>query len=252
MVQAGKGVSSRRDKATVAVTALGNTEAAAHRAIELLQESGFQTVAFHASGAGGSAMEELIRRGMIDAVLDLTLHELTEEVLNVGAYVPVTPGRLDAACRKGIPVVAATGAMEYLCFGPKSSIPAHLQDRVIYMHNPYNANLKITHQELVRVAEVLAERLNRAAGPAALFVPRLAWSVYGSEGGPFHDPEGIEVFIDTLRRHLEAAVDFNVLEYGINDGRFASACVSQLKLYLTEEAGAAPGHSRRDSHEYSG
>jgi uncharacterized protein (UPF0261 family) len=216
------------------VTALGNTEIAASRAIDLLRDGGHRTVAFHASGAGGSAMEELIRSGMIDAVLDLTPHELTEEVLRVGAYVPVTPGRMGAAAEMGIPIVASTGAMEYLCFGPRSSIPEHMQDRVIYMHNPYNANLKINHEELAQVAEVLAERLNRATGPAALLVPRRSWSVYGGEGGPFHDPEGIELFIETLRGNLAEAVDFDVLECGINDAEFASACAGKLIQFLAE------------------
>ena len=74
------------------MTALGNTEPAVVQATRLLRETGFQVIAFHASGAGGSAMEELIEEGVIQAVLDLTPHELTEEVVGAGAYVPVRPG----------------------------------------------------------------------------------------------------------------------------------------------------------------
>ena len=84
----------------IAVTALGNTEPAVNQAMKLLREAGFQVIAFHASGAGGSAMEELIEEGIIHGVLDLTPHELTEEVVGAGAYLPVKPGRLRTAGRK--------------------------------------------------------------------------------------------------------------------------------------------------------
>ncbi len=228
MVDAGAAVYPDPDKTTVAVTALGNTEQAAHNAIELLRTRGYQVVAFHASGAGGSAMEELISADMIDAVLDLTLHELTEEVMNVGAYVPVTPGRLSVALEKGVPVVAATGGMEYLCFGPRSSIPEQMQDHVIYMHNPYNANVKIDEDELERVAAELARRFNKGAARAALFLPRKAWSVYGAEGGPFHDPEGIQRFAARLEETLDPGVEYRSFELEINDTEFAAACVDRL------------------------
>ena len=33
-------------------------------------------------------MEELIEQGVIHGVLDLTPHELTEEVVGAGAYIP--------------------------------------------------------------------------------------------------------------------------------------------------------------------
>lgn len=234
MVDAGSPVQLDTGQKIIAVTALGNTERGAHKATELLQQAGYQVVTFHASGAGGSAMEELIASGMINAVLDLTLHELTEEVMGVGAYVPVTPGRLTVALERGIPVVAATGGMEYLCFGPRSSIPKELQDRVTYMHNRYNANLKINHEELQRVADVLAERMNTAGANAALFVPRRAWSVYGDEGGPFHDPEGIDLFIARLQQRLRPDVSFRVLDTSINDDEFATACVHQLRQYLDQ------------------
>jgi len=42
-------------------------------------------------------MEELVEAGSIKAVFDLTPHELAEEVIGKGAYVPVKPGRMTAA-----------------------------------------------------------------------------------------------------------------------------------------------------------
>lgn len=232
MVESGARIERPPGRKTIAISALGNTEQAVHRAVERLQALGYETVAFHASGAGGSAMEELVEAGMIDAVLDLTPHEVTEEVMGVGIYVPVRPGRLTAAMRRGIPVVLATGGMEYICFGPRASIPEELQSRTIYMHNPYNANLKINHQELQKVAKEFSTRLNQSRGKVCLLVPQRGWSVYGAAGGPFHDEEGIALFIDTVRDHLSPAVELRLLDYNINDPEFVDACLDRLLEHL--------------------
>lgn len=179
---------------TIAVTTLGNTEPAASRVVKSLQARGFQVVAFHASGAGGSAMEDLIEEGLIHGVLDLTTHELTEEVVGAGAYRPVNPGRLTKAGAKGIPQVVSTGGLEYLCFGLRESIPMRLRKRRITMHNPYNANVKVSRSEMAVVGGVMAERLNAAVGPTAVLIPLKGWSVYGAPGGVLYDGEGNRMF----------------------------------------------------------
>ena len=188
---------------TIGVTALGNTEPAVNQAVNLLHDKGFQVIPFHASGAGGSAMEELIEEEIIHGVLDLTPHELTEEVVGAGAYQPVKSGRLKAAGTKGIPQVVSTGGMEYLCFGPKESIPPRFRNRKIYMHNPYNANVKASRKEMAQVGKIMAERLNQARGPTAVMIPLRGWSIYGAKGGPLHDAAGYKVFLEALKNHLK-------------------------------------------------
>ena len=123
MTANGETISLHHGKKNIAISAFGNTEPAVQRISALLNEKGFHVIAFHASGAGGTAKEELIEEGVFHGLVDLTPHELTEEVVGAGAYVPVRPGRMQAAARAGIPQVVSTGAMEYLCFGPKESIP---------------------------------------------------------------------------------------------------------------------------------
>lgn len=228
MVEGGERISLRQGERTVAVTALGNTEPAVSRATRLLRERGFEVVAFHASGAGGSAMEELIEAGFINAVLDLTPHEVTEEVVGVGAYVPVRPGRLCAAGLMGIPQVVSTGALEYVCFGPRESIPPGMRRRKIYMHNPYNGNMRVSGEEMAQVGKVMAERLNEAHGPTAVLVPRRGWSVYGREGGPLHDPRGNKILVKALRRHLKSHIRYEEIDVHINDPQFADVCVRVL------------------------
>jgi uncharacterized protein (UPF0261 family) len=238
-VSAVMGMVEHRSKVTlepgvriIAVTALGNTEPAAVRAVKLLHEKGFQVIPFHASGAGGSAMEELIEGGIIQGVFDLTPHELTEEVVGAGAYLPVKPGRLKAAGAKGIPQVVSTGGMEYLCFGPRESIPIRLRKRKIYMHNPYNANVSVSRKEMAQVAKVMADRLNEAQGPVAVMVPLKGWSIYGSKGGPLYDEAGYTIFLKALKNHLRADILLEEVDAHINDPPFVDRCVKQLVDFM--------------------
>jgi uncharacterized protein (UPF0261 family) len=220
---------------TIAVTALGNTEPAVSLAVKQLHEKRFQVIPFHASGAGGSAMEELIEQGVIHGVLDLTPHELTEEVVGAGAYIPVKPGRLGAAGAKGIPQVVSTGGMEYLCFGPKESIPLKLRKRKIYMHNPLNANVRVSRNEMAQVGKIMAERLNEARGMTAVLIPLQGWSIYGAMGGPLYDEAGYTIFLKALKNRLRADIKLEEVDAHINDPLFADRCVKQLVEFMNEE-----------------
>jgi uncharacterized protein (UPF0261 family) len=220
---------------TIAVTALGNTEPAVSLAVKQLHEKGFQVVPFHASGAGGSAMEEFIEQGTIHGVLDLTPHELTEEVVGAGAYIPVNPGRLKAAGAKGIPQVVSTGGMEYVCFGPKESIPLRLRKRKIYMHNPLNANVKVSRNEMAQVGKTMAERLNGARGPTAVLIPLRGWSIYGARGGPLYDEAGYTNFLKALKNHLRANIRLEEVDAHINDPLFVDRCLKQIVEFMNEE-----------------
>jgi uncharacterized protein (UPF0261 family) len=233
MVEHGTRVDLRPGERTIGITALGNTEPAAGQAMKLLHKKGFQVIPFHASGAGGSAMEELIEEDR-SGVLDITPHELTEEVVGVGAYVPVKAGRLTAAGAMGIPQVVSTGGMEYLCFGPRESIPARLRKRKIYMHNPYNANLRVSRNEMAQVGRTMAERLNEAKGPAAVVIPLRGWSVYGAPGGPLHDALGDKAFLNALKSHLRVHVQLREIDAHINDEIFVDVCVKQLVTFMDE------------------
>lgn len=232
--RAGAAALARAEKA-VAVTALGNTERAASLAVRLLQKEGYQAVAFHASGAGGSAMEGLIREGVFQGVFDLTPHELAEEVVGAGAYQPVKAGRLTAAGAKAVPQVVSLGGMEYLCFGPPESIPPRLRKRRTYMHNPLNANVKLSRAEMSAAGEVMAERLNAALGPVAVFVPQRGWSVYGAPGGPLYDRAGNEALLASLKRRLKPEIPVVEMDAHINDPAFVEACLERLLGFIRDK-----------------
>jgi uncharacterized protein (UPF0261 family) len=226
---------SSGSKPLVAITTLGNTQPAADRIIGLLRAAGMDAAAFHASGSCGSAMEHLVDAGSIAAVIELTPHELTEEVVGAGWYQPTCAGRLIAAGRVGIPQVVVPGSMEYLCFGPRESIPARFRRRPTYFHNNSNANVRTSRAEMAKVGSVLAERLNRSNGPVVVVLPMQGWSIYGGPGGPLHDPLADAALVESLTRSLRREIPVHRLPLHINAPPFADRCCELLLEFLPQE-----------------
>lgn len=225
----------------VAVTALGNTHPSVTRIMRVLRGQGLHVAAFHASGAGGSAMERLVGEGRVAAVVDLTPHELTEEVVGAGWYQPVVPGRCTAAGRAGIPQLVAPGALEYLCFGPRESLPPRFRRRRMYLHNPMCAHVPASRREMAAVGRALSRRLNRATGPVAVVVPLRGWSIYGGPGGPLHDAAARAAFLAALGRHLARRMPVHRLPLHINHPAFADHCWAVLLGMLGRETRAEAG-----------
>lgn len=231
MVAAGRPEPVATGRPLVATTAFGNTHAAVTTAIASLAEAGVDTVAFHASGACGSAMERLIAEGMFDGVLDLTTHELLGEIEPADIYAPVRPSRLTAAGARGIAQVLVPGGCEYFCFGAEETIPPRLRGRAVHHHNPLNTNVRTSAAELDRLGALFAERANAAVGPTTVLIPTQGWSEIGSPGGILHDRAANSAFVARLHEELARHVEYRELDLTINDPRFAvEAAAALLRL----------------------
>ncbi len=222
----------RDARPAVAISALGNTHGAVTRVMGQLQAAEYEVVPFHASGAGGTAMEELVEEGLFSAVVDLTPHELLGEVWGYDIYRPVRPGRLTAAGRLGIPQVVAPGGLDYFVFGPPETVPDRFRGRATHYHNPYNTNIRATAEELQRVGYTLGERLNEARGPRAFVYPLRGWSYIGAEGGPLWDPTANDALRSAVREVLHADVCYLEIDARINDPSFADEVVKVAKMFL--------------------
>jgi uncharacterized protein (UPF0261 family) len=99
MMESGGVLTSERPM--IGVTAYGINSQCALFAEEYLGEKGYEMIGFHANGCGGMAMEELIGEGRIAGVLDLTPHEIADEMF--GGYCKgIGPTRLETAATMGV------------------------------------------------------------------------------------------------------------------------------------------------------
>ncbi|EMA08788.1 Tm-1-like ATP-binding domain-containing protein [Haloarcula marismortui] len=225
------------DRPTVGITMFGVTTPCVQAAREHLEEWGYETIVFHATGTGGQAMERLIREGIIDGVLDITTTEWADEL--VGGVLNAGPERLDAATQTGVPQVVSTGALDMVNFGPRDSVPDEFEGRQFHVHNPQVTLMRTTPEECAELGEILATKLNAATGPAAVALPLGGVSVLDVEGEDFYDPEADTALFDAIHKHIDPAVELFEMEAPINDEAFARALAEKLDEYM-RAAGVGP------------
>lgn len=219
------------DAPVVAVSMFGVTTACATQLTERLQ-GWAEPVSFHANGAGGQALEALVRAGKIQAVADMTTTELADELF--GGVCSAGPDRLTAAGELGIPQVVSLGALDMVNFGSRATVPDHLEGRLFYEHNPEVTLMRTDAQECAQLGALLAERLNAARGPRAIVIPTQGFSMISVAGAPFHNPAADAALIESLRAGLSPEVHISVLDTDINDPTVAEA-ISTLTMSLMQE-----------------
>jgi uncharacterized protein (UPF0261 family) len=214
------------DRPLVALTMMGVTTPCVLRVQKELELADFETIVFHAVGTGGRALEEMVEEGLIDAVCDVTTHEITDE--DLGGIFGAGPDRLTAAGRRGLPLVAVPGALEFVNFGPRETVPARLENRPIVIHNPSVCAVRIDPVEAVRIGRLFAEKVNMATGPAAVVLPLRGCSSYELADGPFVDLEADAALFQTIRAHLWPGVGLREVDANVNDPETSEAIGEQF------------------------
>ena len=225
-------------KPLVAISMFGITTPGVLHMRDLLEETGFETIVFHATGSGGMAMEDMIRHGFIDGVIDFTTSELCD--CRFGGACSAGEGRLTAAGEMGIPQVVVPGALEVLNFNGVACVPPDkdIPSRRLIIHNPTVCAVKATGEELVLLGEELGAKEARAKGPTEVPLPLGGLDKYEAPGGPWEDPKSDRALFDAIHRAVGGAVPVRELEGNINDPVFAGAAVETfLRLWASKNGG---------------
>lgn len=209
----------------VAMSMMGTTTPGSLYCKEKLEEKGFEIVTYHQNGTGGIAMEEMIQGGAFRAVLDLSLHEVADRYVD-GLHGAIREGRLESAGELGIPQVVVPGGINYTVQGPYEGLSEELKSRKLIVHNPNLTLVRLTREELVSVAKIVAKKLNRAKGPVRMFIPLQGFSFPDREGLPHYEPETNRAFIDALKADLKDAVYIEEVDGHINDPAFMDVVVA--------------------------
>lgn len=217
-------------KPLLAATMFGVTTPCIKEAKAYLEEQGYEVLVFHATGAGGRTMEALIDGGYIKGVLDITTTEWCDEI--VGGVLTAGSHRLEAAGRNAVPQVVSVGALDMVNFGPWDTVPERFKKRKLYRHNPMVTLMRTTPEEVKKIGEAIAEKLNKAVGKTALILPLRGISAIDVEGGPFFDAQADKVLFDTLRDKVASHVELIEVEQDINSPEFARKAAEKLIDYL--------------------
>jgi uncharacterized protein (UPF0261 family) len=213
-------------KSKVAITIYGTTTPAGMAIVSLLQKAGYEVVAFHPNGAGGMAMERMIREGKFSGVIDLTTHELVDHL--VGGGHACGPQRLEAASDMKIPQMVIPGSIDYIVQGRFETLRPSFKKRTTMMHNPEMTFVKTSTKEMGELGRVIAQKLNRSQGNTMVMIPLNGFSYPNYKGRAFYNPEGVKAFSKTLKEEIKRRIPVLELPYHINDEGFALEVVREF------------------------
>lgn len=214
-------------KPVIGITNLGVLTAGATRAIAAFEAAGHEVIVFHAVGSGGRAMEAMMEQGLIGAVFDYALGEISDalfEGLRAG-----DAQRLTVAGRLGLPQVLCPGGAEHVgLLVPPNSVPPRWRDHARVFHSPVVLAPRLSADELRTVAREIGRRLASTRGDAVMLLPRGGTSRYAVPGGPLHDPVGDRAFLDELAACLPPGIEVVDRPEHAEDPAFVDEAVRRL------------------------
>jgi uncharacterized protein (UPF0261 family) len=219
-----------KQKKRIALPFFGFITAGAEFTRQALEALGYEVVAFHANGTGGMAMEELAAEGYFSGILDLSTHELADHLLN-GYCGAIGPQRYEPVPGKTIPRLVVPGGLDCAVLEfTRQNIPEKYQDRKIFFYD-FRSAIRLNEDETTRLANQLAEKLNRAPANIKVLIPNNGWSEADRKGGPLCDPEMNSVLIDRLKEILSPQIEIREVNHHINDipfGRIAAEMMDAM------------------------
>ena len=217
----------------VGMTSLGSSSLKDMKALKPeLERRGFEVAVFHTTGMGGRAFEALTAAGELVTVMDFSLVEVSDH--ENGSALSAGADRLESAGLAGIPQIVAPGGVTLLDFQTWAPPLEKLAGREVHTHNRLIACAQLTLEEKVQAAQTIAAKLNKASGPSAFIMPLMGIDEWDKEGGPFHDPEGLQAFADTIRAELRDPVELCEVQAHINDPLFAQTALDIFDRWLAQ------------------
>jgi len=192
----------------------------------MLEERGYRTVNFMATGVSDTAMEEFIERGLFDAVIDLSPGNIMDGLIEGGSRI-ASPTRFEAAGKRGIPQVIGPAGLEFIAPRRSAYIPEY-KTRKSYQPDKLRVLLRSNVEELTRAAKSLAGKLNKSRGPVRFLIPSKGWSNFDGPGRALDDPEADQAFVNVLKQELKPEIAVKEINAWMEDPVFTTAICDAL------------------------
>jgi uncharacterized protein (UPF0261 family) len=189
MAQVERSITQSTAKGVIGMSNLGVLTKGAMHAVKLFEEAGYEVITFHAIGAGGAAMEQMMKEGIITAVFDYAMGEIADGVY--GVLRAGGPERLTVAGKLGLPQVVCPGGSEHLgiLVNEPNHVPEEYKDHQITFHSPVIFVPRLEADEQARVAATIGDRLKHSTKDTLFLMPLKGVSRYSTEGGELYNPE---------------------------------------------------------------
>lgn len=216
----------------IATTLMGITNDTVMQASNQLSAMGKHVISFHSTGIGGKVMEDLIYDGVISAVMDLSLHEMTAEYFGGYGYSKGANNRLCAAAKAGIPALICPGGIDFACLRTDELFKDE-EERGYVWHNKDLTHTRLYEHEILDITKTIAERVNQSAGRTKVILPMGGLRTQSYPGEFFHKPETIQKMKAIFEENLKPEIQFEAYDLNFCDPEFADICAKEM-VKLTE------------------
>jgi len=228
MAQIERDITKSEAKGVIGMSNLGVLTKGAIYATQLLEKAGYEVIAFHAIGAGGEAMEQMMKEGIITGVFDYAMGEIADATFD--ALRASGEDRLTIAGKLGIPQVLCPGGSEHigLLTQKPNEAPEGWEKNKIAWHSPVVFAPRLTAEQQHKVAQNIGKRLVHSQDDAIFMMPLKGVSSYSAEGGELYDPELDLAYWNSLQKELPEGLKVESFELTAEHPKFVEACVNHL------------------------
>ncbi|RWE33170.1 MAG: UPF0261 family protein [Mesorhizobium sp.] len=218
---------------TVGMTSLGSSCLRYMKTLKpALERRGYDVAVFHTTGMGGRAFESIAGQDHFCAVFDFSLQEITNHL--AGSVVSSGADRLENAGARGVPQIAAPGAVDMVDLPTWQDLPAKFSERPFHAHNRLIASVTVDGDDRREVARTIAGKLGMAKGRSTLILPSRGIQEWDTEGEPLYEPEALAAFVDEMRKAIPAQVEFHEIEAHINSDTFVAKALEIFDRWVEE------------------
>ncbi|MFC1579410.1 Tm-1-like ATP-binding domain-containing protein [Thermodesulfobacteriota bacterium] len=215
----------RAGRKKIAISVMGITNKSSEYLYGKLTDMGFEVLTFHATGAGGDAMERFIEKDYFDGVIDLSTHELSAELL--GGFSRGQSKRLTAISDSDAPVVIVPGAVEIFDFLLKGN-EHELDGRQYTYHNEDIIHARCREDELTEIAGTMAARFNNIEQDCMMMIPERGFSANTNVGCTLENHELDRFLISQLVRRIDKKERIETYDLHIEDEAFCDYIITMF------------------------
>lgn len=232
MVEISTGWEIEFEQPVIAITSFGFAERAVEPSIHYLRKKGYIPVPCHAQGRGDRAMDELIREGWFQGVIDLVSRGIGEQLLDGNCA--AGDDRILAASEMGIPQVVAPSGLDMLSVGGRKDLLEKYKDRPQAVIDKLRIEVRTNRAELKKMAAIMANRLNVSTAPCAVLNPLKGWSSLDEKGRALYDPDADAAFMENLKSLLSVHIPVKDVDLHLNTPEFGEEAVTLFHQLYTD------------------
>ena len=207
---------------------LGVLTSGALLALDLFAARGYEVIVFHAVGSGGRAMELMMRQGIIGAVFDYAMGEITDELF--GGVRAGGQERLTVAGELGLPQVPCPGGAEHvgLLVSPPPASPTSTGSTSTCSTTRSSSSPGSSPRRWSRWRATSVGGSSTPEARPVLMLPLAGTGSYARPGGPLHDPASDASFFAELKARVPSTLTVVERNTHAEDPAFVREAVDRL------------------------